>query len=185
MIFRRFLSDRSGVAGVEMALITPLLVTLMFGSMELGNLYWTQHKLTKAVRDGSRFAARQSFTLFDCGTDTISTSTLTQYPLGGSDLTLTEAVQYVTVYGELAEGTAKVAGWTIAEVTVGMNCASAAVDGSADTEVTTGIYAGMANAPIVTVTADDVPYPSLFEAVGLIDSSITLDASAQAAVMGI
>jgi Flp pilus assembly protein TadG len=56
------LRDRRGAAAAEMALVLPLLLTIMFGSLELGNYFMNEHTLVKAVRDGSRFAARQAFT---------------------------------------------------------------------------------------------------------------------------
>src|SRR5690349_1119608 len=64
MKFRFFLNllrDRSANAAAEMALVTPLLLILMMGCAELGNYFWNEHTLVKAVRDGARFAARQSF----------------------------------------------------------------------------------------------------------------------------
>lgn len=186
MIFRRFLTDRSGVAATEMALISPLLMLLMCGSLELGHYFWTQHVLTKSVRDGARFAARQSFTLFDCSTNAISTDTLDQYvDADGNNLTLTQAVQLIAVYGNFSGDTPKVRNWATAEVDVTMTCPTLAVDESGDSAVTTGIYNGMANAPIVTVSANDVAYPSIFESLGLIDSNVEMNAASQAAVMGI
>src|SRR5215469_7019327 len=59
-LIRLFRNNR-GAAAVEMALVVPLLLTIMFGSVELGNYFMDEHVLVKAVRDGARFAARQSF----------------------------------------------------------------------------------------------------------------------------
>lgn len=50
-----------GNAAAETALVAPLVVLLLFGAMELGNLFYNQHLLSKAVRDGARYAARQPF----------------------------------------------------------------------------------------------------------------------------
>ena len=47
-----------GTAAAEMALVTPLLLALMLGSVELGNFFMDQHALTKQVRDGARYASR-------------------------------------------------------------------------------------------------------------------------------
>ena len=63
----RLLANRSGAAAAEMALVTPLLVILMFGSAEIGKFFWDEHLVVKAVRDGARFAARQSFASMPCG----------------------------------------------------------------------------------------------------------------------
>src|SRR5689334_2010498 len=58
----RLLADRNGSAAVELAMVMPLLLVVLFGSVELGNYFMNEHSLVKAVRDGARFAARQSFT---------------------------------------------------------------------------------------------------------------------------
>ena len=58
--------DRKGSAAVEMALVTPLLLVIMFGSVEVGNFFYNEHLLTKAVRDGARYAARQNFSYYAC-----------------------------------------------------------------------------------------------------------------------
>jgi len=57
-----------GSAAVEMALILPVLLALMFGSVELGNYFMNEHSLVKAVRDGARFAARQNFSTYSACT---------------------------------------------------------------------------------------------------------------------
>ena len=44
-----------------MALVLPLLLVLLFGSVELGNSFYSEHVLIKGVRDGARYAARQAF----------------------------------------------------------------------------------------------------------------------------
>ena len=54
--------DRAGAAAAEMALVTPLLMIIMFGAMELGKYFLDEHVVAKAVRDGARYAARRSFT---------------------------------------------------------------------------------------------------------------------------
>lgn len=65
-IAQRLKQDR-GNAAAEMALVAPLVVLLIFGAMELGNLFYNQHLLSKAVRDGARYAARQPFDTYDMG----------------------------------------------------------------------------------------------------------------------
>src|SRR5688500_17559369 len=59
--------DRRGAAAAEMALVAPLLVTIMLGSLEVGKYFWDEHLVTKAVRDGARFASRESFANMPCG----------------------------------------------------------------------------------------------------------------------
>ena len=61
------LGCRRAAAAAEMALVLPLLLTLMFGALEVGNYFMNEHTLLKAVRSGARFAARQNFTNYpDC-----------------------------------------------------------------------------------------------------------------------
>jgi len=53
-----FLRNPAGAAAAELALVMPLLLILMFGSVELSNLFMDQHALEKQVRDGARYGAR-------------------------------------------------------------------------------------------------------------------------------
>jgi Flp pilus assembly protein TadG len=53
--------DRKAAAAAELAMVTPLLLALLFGSAELGNFFADQHALEKQVRDGARFASRLEF----------------------------------------------------------------------------------------------------------------------------
>jgi hypothetical protein len=50
--------DDRAAAAAEMALVTPLLLAIMFGSVELGNLFMDEHALEKQVRNGARYASR-------------------------------------------------------------------------------------------------------------------------------
>lgn len=157
-----FLRDRRGNAGVEMALVTPLLIILMFGAFELGNYFWNEHIVVKAVRDAARFAGRQSFGKYDCA--------------GITDATLPDQIRNVVRTGQISGGTARLPDWTDDTISISVRC-----DGSE----TTGIYDGKAGgAPIVTVSTT-LPYRSLFSSVGFDTSALVLTASAQSAVMGI
>jgi hypothetical protein len=55
---RTFFADRTGAAAAEMALVAPLLIALLFGSVETGNYFMTEHAVAKSVRDGARYASR-------------------------------------------------------------------------------------------------------------------------------
>jgi Flp pilus assembly protein TadG len=48
----------SGVAMVELAIILPLLLMLLFGIIELGRALYQQNTLYKAVESGARYLAR-------------------------------------------------------------------------------------------------------------------------------
>lgn len=50
---RQFCSER-GAAAVEMALMLPILLLLIFGTIEIGRFYWVKHALVHAVNEGAR-----------------------------------------------------------------------------------------------------------------------------------
>lgn len=160
-VFRSLVEDTHGAAAAEMALVTPLLVILLFGGFELGHYFYSQQVVTKAVRDGSRYAARLGFADYTgCAAAT-----------GAAD-----KIKLVTRTGTLLSSAPPlVRGWTDpSTITVSVSC---------DTTTMTGIYRSMAGgAPRVTVAAS-VPYTSLFGGM-VFDGNMTLNAEAQAAVMG-
>ncbi len=164
-MIRRIHLDRAGAAAAEMALIAPMLIILMFGSFELGNYFWNSHIVTKAVRDGARYASRQSFDNYDCTASNIATEVVTN-------------TQNLTRTNQIASGgTARLPGWTQGN--------SVAVTMRSDvTGSYGGFYTGMACVPIVIVTAT-VPYQSLFGALGFNASGINLTANSEVPVMGL
>lgn len=163
--FGNLFSDQRGAAAAEMALMVPLLVLLVFGAIEVGHYFYSEHMVIKGVRDGARFASRQSFADVNCTTgSTIPT-------------TVETAIKEVTRTGQVANGTPRVSTWTSnAQVVVAKTCAIS--------DYTRGIYSSQPAAPIITITAA-VPYASLFAGLGVITSSYTLNATQQSAVMGI
>ena len=44
----------SGIAAIEMALLLPLLLTLVFGMIEYGSLFWRGQQVANAARNGAR-----------------------------------------------------------------------------------------------------------------------------------
>lgn len=159
-----FMRDVRGAAASEFALMVPLMVILLFAGLEGGYYMFTEHKVIKAVREGSRYAGRLTFGTYDCSSDTI-------------DSTAAQNIRDVTRTG-LPGGTVPlVQGWTDSQVSVTMNC---------DSSTTTGIFSGNGanGAPRVTVSATTT-YPSLFNGLVGIDDTATISASAQAVVNGI
>jgi Flp pilus assembly protein TadG len=154
--------NQGGAAAVEMALMLPMLLLLMFGSFEAGNFFWNEHIVVKSVRDAARYAGRQPFTSYSCNAVT--------------DVSLEPRIINLARTGQLTGGNPKVSGWQATDVTVEV---------TSDNATTTGIYQGQAcGARRVRVIAV-VDYLSIFETLGVIDSSFELRAEAQAAVMGI
>ena len=160
-IFRSLISCNKGAAGAEMALVTPLLIVIMFGAFEAGNFFWSQQIVGKAVRDGARYAARRPLT--DYAGCVPSTSVIND-------------TRSVTRTGRISGGTPRIANWTVATTVT--------VTGVCSATTTGGIYRNNAGgAPKVTVSAT-VPYNSLFGSLGLTTATLNLRADAQAAVMG-
>lgn len=162
-IFQSFMHCTKGAAAAEMVLVTPLLIIIMFGAFEAGNFFWSQHVISNAVRDGARFAGRRP--LSDYADDTC-------VPVSG---VITDT-QNVTRTGRVKiGGTPRVAGWTVpTTIAVTATCSG----------TTSGIYGNeLGGAPVVTVKAT-VPYNSLFGIVGFNTTGLSLQADAQATVMG-
>ncbi len=163
--FTSLLTDTRGAAAAEMALVTPLLIVMAYGPMELGNYFLSAHTVAKAVRDGARYAGRRSFADFACS----------GAPAASADVI--DKTRNLVRTGQIASGgTARLRGWTAAStITVDVAC---------NTSFTGGIYTGKSGgAPVVTVTAA-VPYASLFGRLGFDASSLTIRGASQSAVAG-
>jgi hypothetical protein len=160
--------DRSASAAAEMALVTPLLIVIMFGSMELGKYFWDEHLVVKAVRDGARFAARQNFA---------------DMPCGGPAAKETEIKNLVRFGNTTAAGQPRLYYWTDnATIFVTITCyANAGVGGA---RVYDGIYTARANVPVVRVRAE-VPYTPIVGSIGFEAGGLTLNAYSESTVMGI
>lgn len=155
---------QSGAAAAEMAMVAPLLMIIMIGSMELGHYFYSEHVVVKAVRDGARFASRRGFVDFNCPNT-----------IGGTVITDTQNVTRTnTVDGS---GTPRLAAWTQnSSVTVSLRC---------DTSGTyVSFYEGAGGVPVVKVTAV-VPYSSLFKMIGFNSTNLNMRSSSEVPVMGI
>lgn len=164
--FFSLLRDTNGAAAAEMALVTPLLVLLTFAPMELGNYFLSAHAVSKAVRDGARYAGRRNFAEFTCST---------------ASADVIDKTRNIVRTGQLATGgNPRLVGWTSATtITVAVAC------DTGGTYSATGIYKGQTGgAPVVTVSAA-VPYASLFQRIGFNSSNLTIHAQSQSAVMGV
>jgi hypothetical protein len=167
----RLFADKSGNAAVEMALILPLLLALLFGSVEISNYFYDEHVLVQAVRDGARFAARQDMANF------VSCS-------GSPGGTVVADTTNMVENGLLSGGTPRFP-MTGATITVTTSCTS-----SVGATTMGGIYNDVTNAsgsavgaPIVTVSAT-VPYRPVLAAFGFATVGLDVYAAEQAAVDG-
>lgn len=174
MIVKGILSNRRGAAAAEMALILPVLLLLLFGGVEGGHFIWTQHKVTKAVRNGARFAARLPEVAEVCDPASkisdISDATRNQIRLYTRTETLDESLRNNPT-------AAVVPYWSDAQVEI----PPIACEFSED-----GIYRALgAKGPIVTVRATGVPYRTIFGYLGGFETGITLTAESHAAGTGL
>ena len=165
---RNLIGNTHGSAAVEMAMVLPIMLALLFGAFELGNYFLTEHIVVKAVRDGARFAARRPIN--------------TDYVGCAPSNDLIDATRNVTRTGQVgSDGTPRFASWDDGdsiEVTATCNSSWSGADN--------GIYVRNApdGTPIVTVSAT-VPYTPLFDRLGFANVTLSLHAQSQAAVTGI
>ena len=54
MKISKFLKNKDGVAGLEFAIVGPLLILLAIGSIEFGLLFYNKQVITNACREGAR-----------------------------------------------------------------------------------------------------------------------------------
>ena len=160
-----FQRDTRGTASVEMALMLPMLVVLLFGGLEGGYYFWSEHRVVKAVRDGARYAGRQSFDQYNC--TTTSTTTATR-----------DAIKNLTRTGTLdGTGAPLIPGWVDGNTTVTV--------APCNTATATGLFLTEANGAIRVTVSTDVAYRSLFSSLGFTTATLRLRASQQAVVMGL
>lgn len=163
-------SNQNGAAAAEMALVVPLLGTIMFGSLELGKYFWDEHLVVTAVRDGARYAARQNFATMPCGgtaTNEAQIKNLVRY--GKTTVTVTDKPRLNY--------------WT-SDTTIFVTITCYANAGVGGTRVYNGLYTARPNVPVVRVRAA-VPYASIVGSGFFRSAGLTLNAYSEATVMGI
>jgi Flp pilus assembly protein TadG len=174
MTARPLLRDKRGTAAAEMALVTPLLCAILVGSVELGSFFYNEHILDKAVRDGARYAARQSFSYYESGGACAAPT----------DATMVGNVKALvrTSLLSASAGADRFPDIQDSDITLTASCTTA-VSG----QTMSGIYRNkaIAGAPIVTVSARVSYTPVIGAAFGFSGIGFHLNASEQAAVMGI
>lgn len=161
---RLLAADKAGSSAAELAMSLPLLILLLFGSVELGYYFMSEHVVQKGVRDAARYGSRLPVSNFSCPTSTVLDPGLTQ-------------IRRVARTGQPDGTVSRLGGWTDDTMTTVML--------SCDTSGTyTGIYDDFPDGvPVLTVSAS-VPYPSLFGTIGIPIPALTLNAQSQTAVFG-
>lgn len=176
-VFRGLLAASSGAAAAEMALVTPILLMLMFGSAEVGNYFVNQHSLVKAVRDGARFAGRLSLANYATCSGSLPPGDVTG-----------DQVRKIVINGYYSDTDGITPNIQNGDITITWNCAAKA--GTVDMK---GIYKTRAAicgggvpgcAQWVTVSAS-VDYRPILSSLGFSGLNINLNAAQQAAIMGI
>lgn len=157
--------NTSGHAAAEMAMVMPLLLLIMFGSVEVGHYFYQEHIVVDAVRDGARYAARQSFDDVNCaGVD------------AGVATSVKRATRLISPNAADTAENRRIQNWDSDDtVTVSVTCA--------DNEDFAGLYANMLELPRVRVDAV-VAYNSLFSFLGFGNLSLSVAASSEAAAVG-
>lgn len=157
-------------------MVMPLLLIIMLGSVELGNYFLNEHVLVKAVRDGARYAARQSFTNYSgC------TGTQADVPQ-----TVKDSTKLIVRKGTLNSSDSDLLpNWDNAATTfsVQMSC-TASAGGTNMSGIYSGNMVGTTDAaPVVIVTAS-LPYRTVLGAMGFSGVGYSLNATQQASVTG-
>ena len=173
---RNFIRNTDASSATEMALAAPLLIALMFGSMELGNYFLTEHGVSKQVRNGARYASR--LTLANPYTCSDDPSTVFQDPDAENDII--NVTKTGSVDGSKT-GRFEPAFWAgcgaSQPVSVAIRCVDKADYG--------GIYTSLdGDIPVVMVSAD-VEYNPILNSFGFNTGGLCLHAESEVAVAGL
>lgn len=175
--FHALFRDSSAAAAVEMALVTPLLLIMLAGGLEVGNYFLDEHILVKGVRDGARYAARQSFTNY-AGCD----GTLRDVPTTVKNNTML-LVRKATLDSSVPN---LLAGWDAGTMvfTVQMKCYTT-LGGAATGGIYNGNSTGTAGQAARVIVTAKLPYRPVMPGFKFKSSGYFLNAAQQAAVTGI
>lgn len=164
------LRDQSGTAAAEMVLVAPLILLLIFGAAEVGNLFYGHHIVSKAVRDGARFAARLPFSDYDMAACSLSNAAQS------NTKRLVRTTQLAT-----AGAPGILPGWDepdeASTVTVTVTC-----DASGSY---LGVYRTNGNVAATVTVRASVPYTTLMGGFPFDSSGWRLTAESEAAVTGV
>ena len=179
---RLFLQDQNASAAAEMAMVTPILMALMFGSLELGNFFTDEHALQKQVMDGARYASRLELNAaYSCPNtvfqDTDANTKIINVAKNGV-VSGSGNPRWTDYWSRTCTGDTQT-------LTVSIRCVA---KNQIDTGNTgnTGIYTSLAgtNIPIVKVSGA-VKYRSVLASLGFNTTNLCLRAESEAAVQGL
>jgi len=181
-VLRSLIRNEEGAAAAEMMLVTPMLIILMFASVEMGNYFLTEHAVIKQVRDGARYASRLTIAEpFSCtaGSDLSGVFADGNASTDIENVTKTGSVDGTATgrFGSNSSTFWSACPGATAPVSVSVRCVNKANYA--------GIYSTLdGNIPVVLVRAD-VRYPSLFAALGFNATGLCVHAESEAPVYGL
>lgn len=181
---RRFGRALGGNAGVEFALLLPLLTLILFGTIEFGRAWHDFHVVNQSVRDAARYLGRLDYTCTGttgCGTCDPTTGICSGGPctfsdpadvLNGVDLAMT---------GSVNGGQNLLASWNQpSSLTINL-CAITNPIGTANEFQ--GLYLDQTAVPYVELEAD-VPFTFLFGELVAPDAQITIGLEHKVVMVG-
>lgn len=169
---RALIVARRGSAAVELALITPLMFGLMFGSLELGNYFLDEHALVQQVRDGARYASRMPLVAnYTCPT-TVNPAAATLI----GNVTRTGTVGGTGTGRFNAAYWARNCGTATQTLTVTIRCVSK--------DDYDGVWQGLASDIPVVKVSSAIRYRSLVGTLGLANVNLCLTADSEIPVIG-
>jgi len=172
MRWRNPFAQDGGAAAAEMAMVLPLLLTVMFGSAELGNYFLDEHALVKQVRDGARYASRMPLQANYTCPNTVNPAAETMI----GNVTRTGTVDGTGTGRFDATYWARTCSGVAQTLTVTVHCVS--------NDDYDGIYQSLAgDIPVVTVSAA-IGYRSVLGELGLPTANLCLTAESEAPVVG-
>jgi hypothetical protein len=88
---------RKGVAAIEFAILAPVLLMLLIGIVEVGRMFWIQHNLEVATKEGARYAAMNK----EAAEDAVRSAVVGEMNnIDSSPLIVTLATQQLTSSGK-------------------------------------------------------------------------------------
>lgn len=172
-LIRRFARDTGGVAAVEMVLMLPVSVLMLFLTMEGGHYLYVEHALLQNLRDAARYGGRQQLGAFNCTAALGDTAMPTTGALGTIGTNITNMARF----GELspANGTVpSIKTWDAAEVSIVYGC----------TANSKGMYKALGFVPYVKIYGTP-EYPTLFGSLAGFAGTMRLFGRQQALVVGL
>jgi Flp pilus assembly pilin Flp len=181
---RRFRRAQGGNAGVEFALLLPLLALILFGTIEFGRVWHDFHIVNQSVRDAARYLGRLDYTCTGstgCGTCDPTTGVCSGGPCTINDPNdVLEGVN-LAMTGSVSGGQNLLSSWNQpSSLTINL-CAIANPIGTSNE--LQGLYLDQTSVPYVELAAD-VPFNFLFGELAASAAQITIGLEHKVVMVG-